>query len=97
MAKSFTARKRIRRSFGRIAEVTPLPNLIEVQKASYDTFLLPREGGEPSRLEEVFRSVFPISDFAERSQLEFVSYDLEKPKYDVEECQQRGMTYGAPL
>ncbi len=96
MAKSFTARKRIRRSFGRIAEVTPLPNLIEVQKASYDTFLLPREG-EPSRLEEVFKSVFPISDFAERSQLEFVRYDLETPKYDVEECQQRGMTYGAPL
>jgi DNA-directed RNA polymerase subunit beta len=96
MAKSFTARKRIRKSFGRIAEVTPLPNLIEIQKASYDTFLLPREG-EPSRLEEVFRSVFPISDFAERSQIEFVSYNLEAPKYDVEECQQRGMTYGAPL
>ena len=96
MAKSFTARKRIRKSFGRIPEVTPLPNLIEIQKASYDTFLLPREG-EPSRLEEVFRSVFPISDFAERSQIEFVRYDLEAPKYDVEECQQRGMTYGAPL
>ena len=96
MAKSFTARKRIRKSFGRIAEVAPLPNLIEVQKASYDTFLLQRED-ESSRLEEVFKSVFPIRDFSERSQLEFVRYELEAPKYDVEECQQRGMTYGAPL
>jgi len=96
MAKSFTARKRIRKSFGRITEVAPLPNLIEVQKASYDTFLLQREE-ESSRLEEVFKSVFPIHDFSERSQLEFVRYELEPPKYDVEECQQRGMTYGAPL
>ena len=96
MAKSFTARKRIRKSFGRIAEVAPLPNLIEVQKASYDTFLMPRED-EASRLEEVFKSVFPINDFSDRSQLEYVRYDLEAPKYDVEECQQRGMTYGAPL
>ena len=96
MAKSFTARKRIRKSFGRITEVAPLPNLIEVQKASYDTFLLQRED-ESSRLEEVFKSVFPIRDFSERSQLEFVCYELEDPKYDVEECQQRGMTFGAPL
>jgi len=96
MARSFTARKRIRKSFGRIAEVAALPNLIEVQKASYDTFLLPREG-EASRLEEVFKSVFPINDFSDRSQLEYVRYELETPKYDVEECQQRGMTYGAPL
>ena len=65
MAKSFTARKRIRKSFGRIAEVAPLPNLIEVQKASYDTFLLQRED-ESSRLEEVFKSVFPIRDFSDR-------------------------------
>ena len=70
MARSFTARKRIRKSFGRIAEVAALPNLIEVQKASYDTFLLPREG-EASRLEEVFKSVFPINDFSDRSQLEY--------------------------
>ena len=64
MAKSFTARKRIRKSFGRITEVAPLPNLIEVQKASYDTFLLQRED-ESSRLEEVFKSVFPIQDFSD--------------------------------
>jgi len=96
MASSFTGRKRIRKSFGRIPEVAPMPNLIEVQKTSYDQFLLPNPRGE-SGLKDVFKSVFPITDFAERAQLEFVSYELEDPKYDVEECQQRGMTYAAPL
>ena len=100
MAKSFTGRKRIRKSFGRIPEVAPMPNLIEVQRSSYDTFLqmdvLP-EKREILGLEEVFRSVFPIRDFSERAQLEFVRYELEGPKYDVEECQQRGITYAAPL
>ena len=100
MAKSFTQRKRIRKNFGRIPEVAPMPNLIEVQKASYDNFL--QLGSENTDrgvlgLEEVFRSVFPIRDFSERSQLEFVRYELEDPKYDVEECQQRGITYAAPL
>ena len=100
MAKSFTGRKRIRKSFGRIPEVAPMPNLIEVQMSSYSHFLqmevLP-EQRKPVGLQEVFRSVFPIKDFSERSQLEFVKYELEHPKYDVEECQQRGMTYAAPL
>jgi len=100
MAKSFTGRKRIRKSFGRIPEVAPMPNLIEVQRSSYDAFLqmdvLP-EKREILGLEEVFRSVFPIRDFSERAQLEFVRYELEDPKYDVEECQQRGITYAAPL
>ena len=100
MAKSFTGRKRIRKSFGRISEVAPMPNLIEVQKSSYDHFLqmnvLP-EKRQSVGLQEVFSSVFPISDYAERSRLEFVRYELELPKYDVEECQQRGMTFAAPL
>src|SRR3954467_15119051 len=100
MAQSFTGRKRIRKSFGRIPEVAPMPNLIEVQMASYGHFLqmgvLP-EQRQPVGLQEVFRSVFPIKDFSERSQLEFVKYELELPKYDVEECQQRGMTFAAPL
>jgi len=100
MAKSFTERKRIRKTFGRIAEVAPMPNLIEVQKTSYDAFL--QKGvAAPDRtafgLEEVFISVFPIKDFSERSQLEYVKYELEAPKYDTEECQQRGITYAAPL
>src|SRR5579872_5526332 len=100
MAKSFTGRKRVRKSFGRIPEVAPMPNLIEVQKSSYDHFLqmeVPPEQRQSVGLQEVFRSVFPIKDFSERSQLEFVKYELEAPKYDVEECQQRGMTFAAPL
>src|SRR5579863_4403756 len=100
MAKSFTGRKRIRKSFGRIPEVAPMPNLIEVQKSSYDHFLQIDVLGEQRAdvgLQEVFKSVFPIRDFSERARLEFVRYELEQPKYDVEECQQRGITFAAPL
>ena len=100
MTRSFTGRKRIRKSFGRIAEVTQMPNLIEVQKTSYDHFLqmdTPVETREKVGLQEVFKSVFPIKDFSDRAELQFVHYELEEPKYDVEECQQRGMTYAAPL
>ena len=100
MAKSFTARKRVRKSFGRIPEVAQMPNLIEVQRSSYDQFLQMDVLPERRRLfglQEVFRSVFPIRDFSERAELDFVRYEFETPKYDVEECQQRGMTYAAPL
>src|SRR3954465_7478776 len=100
MATAFNTRKRIRRFFGHIESVAPMPNLIEVQKSSYEGFLqrmIPAAKRMPSGLQEVFRSVFPIKDFAERSSLEFVKYEFEEPKYDVEECQQRGMTYAAPL
>ena len=100
MATSFTGKKRIRKSFGRVPEVAPMPNLIEVQKSSYDHFL--QMGMVPEQranvgLQEVFKSVFPIRDFSERAQLEFVRYELETPKYDVDECQQRGITFAAPL
>ena len=98
--KSFTGRKRIRKTFGRIPEITRMPNLIEVQKRSYDHFLqfgVVAEKREDVGLQEVFKSVFPIKDFSERSELQFVRYELEDPKYDVEECQQRGMTFAAPL
>jgi DNA-directed RNA polymerase subunit beta len=77
-----------------------MPNLIEVQKASYDQFLLvtPPPGGRPDEgLQAVFKSVFPIKDFSNTSQLDFVSYEFDPPKYDVDECRQRGMTYAAPL
>jgi DNA-directed RNA polymerase subunit beta len=100
MAKSFTGRKRIRKSFGRIPEVAPMPNLIEVQKSSYDHFLQMDDVPEQRQsvgLQEVFKSVFPIRDFSDRARLEFVRYELEQPKYDVEECQQRGITFAAPL
>ena len=92
--------KRLRKMFGKIHEVAEMPNLIEVQKQSYDQFLMvdePEGGRLDEGLQSVFRSVFPIRDFSERSQLEFVRYTFEKPKYDVEECQQRGMTFAAPL
>ena len=100
MAKSFTQRKRIRKSFGRLYEATPMPNLIEVQKTSYDSFLqinVPTAERTDSGLQAVFESVFPIKDFSENGALEFVKYELETPKYDVEECQQRGVTFAAPL
>jgi DNA-directed RNA polymerase subunit beta len=100
MAQTFTGRKRVRKFFGKIQEVAEMPNLIEVQKASYDQFLLVKEplGGRPDEgLQAVFKSVFPISDFSSTSMLEFVKYEFEAPKYDVDECRQRGMTYAAPL
>src|SRR5215472_9645451 len=100
ISRSFTGRKRIRRSFGRIPEVAPMPNLIDVQRASYEAFLqmnVQYDSRLHAGLQEVFKSVFPIDDFAGRGRLEFVYYELEEPKYDVEECIQRGMTYAAPL
>ncbi|MFZ0210738.1 MAG: DNA-directed RNA polymerase subunit beta, partial [Roseiarcus sp.] len=100
MAQTFTGRKRVRKVFGHVKEVGEMPNLIEVQKASYDQFLImraPKGGRANEGLQSVFKSVFPISDFAQTAQLEFVKYEYEPPKYDVDECRQRGMTYAAPL
>ncbi len=100
MAQTFTGRKRVRKFFGHIAEVAEMPNLIEVQKASYDQFLqIEHTKGErdDDGLQAVFKSVFPISDFSGSSMLEFVRYEFELPKYDVDECRQRGMTFAAPL
>jgi DNA-directed RNA polymerase subunit beta len=100
IAQTFSGRKRVRKFFGHIREVAEMPNLIEVQKASYDQFLMvdePQGGRLDEGLEAVFRSVFPISDFANAALLEFVKYVFEPPKYDVDECRQRGMTYAAPL
>ncbi|WP_407118760.1 DNA-directed RNA polymerase subunit beta [Bradyrhizobium sp. LMG 9283] len=98
--QTFTGRKRVRKFFGHIKEVAEMPNLIEVQKASYDQFLMvdePPGGRLDEGLQAVFRSVFPISDFSGTSMLEFVRYEFEQPKYDVDECRQRGMTFAAPL
>ncbi len=97
---SFNGRRRVRKFFGKIPEVAEMPNLIEVQKASYDQFLMVDEpvGGRPDEgLQSVFKSVFPISDFSGSAMLEFVSYEFEAPKFDVEECRQRDLTYAAPL
>ena len=100
LVDSYTGRKRIRRSFGRIREVAAMPNLIEVQRNSYEQFLQMEVAPEDRKmqgLEEVFSSVFPIKDFSDRAEIDFVKYELEEPKYDVEECIQRGMTFAAPL
>ena len=100
MAKSFTERKRIRKSFGRIDEITAMPNLIELQKTSYDKFLQIDTASKKrtnTGLQGVFKNVFPIKDFSGKAELDFVSYEFEAPKYDVEECQHRGLTYSAPL
>jgi DNA-directed RNA polymerase subunit beta len=99
-ASTLVGRKRIRKFFGNIREAIEMPNLIEVQKASYDQFLMVEEpkGGRPDEgLQGVFKSVFPISDFSGASLLEFVRYTFETPKFDVDECRQRGITFAAPL
>jgi DNA-directed RNA polymerase subunit beta len=91
---------RFRRTFGRIKKIIDIPNLIDIQKRSYEEFLQ-RDAAPEGRLEHglqaVFKSVFPIKDFNETASLEFVSYTLSEPKYDVDECHQRGMTFAAPL
>ena len=100
-SKTFvTAHKKIRKSFGRLPEVAPMPSLIEVQKNSYDAFLqtgVEKANRSDTGLQSVFKSMFPIQDFAGTCELHFESYELETPKYDVEECQQRDMTFGVPL
>ncbi len=97
-AGNATARKRIRKVFGNIHEVVQMPNLIEVQRESYEQFLRSRPAdGYVSGLEKTLRSVFPIRDFAGTAELDFVHYELEDPKYDTDECRQRGMTYAAPM
>ena len=100
MIQSFSGRKRIRKRYGLVREVTQMPNLIEVQRASHEQFLQmekPADGRINTGLNAVFKSIFPISDYAGTALMEFVDYEFEPPKYDVDECRQRGMTYAAPL
>ena len=100
MSLTFTGKKRIRKSFGKIPEVIRMPNLIEVQKSSYHQFLqmdVPLDERGDDGLNGVFRSVFPVRDFSERAILEYVSFQFDPPKFDEEECQQRDITYAAPL
>src|SRR3954462_4778031 len=100
MAATIQNNFRTRKNFAKIQKIIEIPNLIDIQKNSYDKFLqaeIAPERREDTGLQGVFKSVFPIKDFNETSSLEFVSYHLEKPKYDVDECHQRGMTYSAPI
>ena len=91
---------RLRRSYARTKQLTKIPNLIELQKKSYEDFIMkdvdPDRRGDQG-LNGIFKSVFPISDFNETASLEFVAYALEPAKYDVEECRQRGMTFASPV
>ena len=97
-ATTGTKKKRIRKIFGDIHEVVQMPNLIEVQRESYEQFLRSDPSiGYVSGLEKTLRSVFPIRDFAGTAELDFVHYELEDPKYDTTECRQRGITYAAPM
>jgi DNA-directed RNA polymerase subunit beta len=106
MALSFTGKKRIRKSYSKIQTVVEMPNLLEIQKSSFDDFIeFPEGQGEKTKeqlkrergLEAAFKSVFPIEDNAGLADLDFVSYELGEPKFDVEECQQRDVTFAMPL
>ncbi|MDC3320890.1 DNA-directed RNA polymerase subunit beta, partial [Hyphomicrobiales bacterium] len=100
MSQTFQNRKRLRKTFQRNDQIAEMPNLIEVQKFSYELFLQRFIKGEDrldKGLENVFRSVFPISDFSETSTIEYISYSFDEPKFDTDECIQRGLTYAAPL
>src|SRR6186713_2598952 len=100
MASKVQSNFRHRMNLGRVESIVEIPNLIDIQKSSYDKFLQSDvEAGarKDIGLQGVFKSVFPIRDFDGTSELVFVSYHLDKPKYDVEECRQRGMTFAAPI
>ncbi|MEM7153243.1 MAG: DNA-directed RNA polymerase subunit beta [Myxococcota bacterium] len=91
---------RVRKNFGKLKKIVEVPNLIDIQKRSYDKFLqreTPLDERDDIGLQAVFKSVFPIKDFSETSSLEFVSYSLDRPKYDEDECRARGMTFAAPI
>jgi len=91
---------RVRKNFGKLNKIVEVPNLIDIQKRSYDKFLQrdqPADERDDIGLQAVFKSVFPIKDFGETSSLDFVSYALDRPKYDEDECRARGMTFAAPI
>ncbi len=100
MAYSFANNPLLRKHFAKVTNIIDIPNLIDIQKTSYKRFLqsdMPLSERKSSGLEGVFRSVFPIRDFSDTCSMEYVSYELGTPKYDVEECHQRGMTFAAPI
>src|SRR5579863_6014107 len=100
MAYSFTEKKRIRKNFGKQASILDTPYLLAIQLDSYRTFLQtdkPEEARERIGLHAAFQSVFPISSYSGNASLEYVSYRLGEPGFDVKECQLRGLTYAAPL
>jgi len=100
MELSFTEKKSIRKSFGKLKEILSIPNLIEVQKKSYKQFLTNPDGNTSNLqkgLDSVFKSIFPIEELSDKATLEYISFRLEKPKFNVEECRQRDLTYSSSL
>ena len=99
MQLSFTEKKNIRKSFGKLRESLSIPNLIEVQKNSYKQLTdFEADAGDLTKgFDRVFKSIFPIEDLNDKATLEYVSYTLEKPKFDTEECIQRGLSYTSAL
>ena len=102
MDLSFTQKKSLRKNFGKLIEGLAIPNLIEVQKNSYNEFLSSKLAHENNDeltkgIQKTFQSIFPIEDVSEKSTLEYISYKLEKPKFDVFECKQRSLTYSASI
>ena len=100
MTRLFANNFKYRRTFAKTPRVLDVDNLIEIQKRSYDLFLQPQTARElrtDMGLQAVFKSVFPIEDFSGRASLQFVAYELEAPKYDEDECRERGVTYSAPI
>ena len=100
MELSFTEKKSIRKNLGKLRESLSIPNLIDVQKKSYTQFLTNDETGKENLqkgLEKVFKSIFPIEELSEKATLEYLSFRLEKPKFDVDECRQRDLTYSSSL
>src|SRR5215467_11266648 len=90
---------RLRRNFGKIKKVVDIPNLIEIQRRSYEEFLQRDTSAEQRKnlgLQAVFKSVFPIRDFNDTAELDFVSFAIGDPKFDIDECHQRGNNYAAP-
>ncbi len=100
MQLSYTEKKSIRKNFGKLKESLSIPNLIEVQKKSYKQFLESRDDNKPllqKGLDKVFKSIFPIEELSDKASLEYLSFRLEKPKFSVEECRQRDLTYSSSL
>src|ERR1041385_5902873 len=100
MSYTFAEKKRIRKSFAKRASVLPVPFLLATQLDSYAAFLQEHVSPETRKnqgLQSAFTSIFPIESHSKNARLDFVSYTLGVPPYDVKECQQRGLTYAAPL
>ena len=100
MDLSFTEKKSIRKNFGKLKEILSIPNLIDVQKKSYRQFLEPEDKNKSNLLkglDKVFKSIFPIEELSDKATLEYLSFRLEKPKFDVDECRQRDLTYSSSL